>query len=684
MRIRSSARSAWRRSALLLTLVLVLAGVTAPAGLALEPPREGELARLQRQGRLDEALGFAKALGNHKMSPALLENARMSAGRAVFGLTAPAPPPARRGMPTTGAVKVLALLIEFDDYRHSNEAPAIAAKLFGGGVDPGQFPYESLHDYYQRSSYDQLDIQGDVLGWYRTADDRSAVVETDVGREALIEKALTYYEGQGRDFSQYDNNGDGTVDYLIVIWAGPQGSWGSYWWGYQTYFEDTAYALDGKTLETYSWQWESWYQGGTTAGFYDPIVVIHETGHALGLPDYYDYDDTVGPDGGVGELDMMDGKWGDHNAFSKWTLGWITPQVVTGAPRAVTLEASGTGADALVVMPDASATDPFREYFVVQNRQRVGNDSDCADRPVQDLPGDGLLVWHVDARLDKWGMDYAYDNSFTAHKLLRLMEADGREEIETVADYFAQWDDYYRHGTSLSDASTPNSKKYDGSASNVSVGNIPAARTSMTFTAGVGVIARDETAPVATVTGAEDDGYVNHDVTLVVTGTDEPGGSEVARIVYELDDGGEQTVAGDTASVEVRAVPNGQHRIWYHAVDVVGNAGEARVFTLTGDTAGPVGSGRNASTRKGRTVSLRYVFADALSPWVLSIKVTVRSRTGRLVWSKSLGAANRQVDLPLTFRWRPRARGVFTYQVTCTDAAGNAQTKKATGTITVR
>ena len=680
-------RSAWRRAgrgALLLTLLLVLAGVAAPTGLALEPPREGELARLQRQGKLDEALGFAKALGNHRMSPALLENARRSAGRAVLGLTAPAPPLARRGMPTTGAVKVLALLIEFDDYRHSNEAATIAAKLFGGGVDAGQFPYESLHGYYQRSSYDQLDIQGDVLGWYRTAYARSSVATTDGGREALIEEALTYYEGRGHDFSQYDNNGDGTVDYLIVIWAGPQGTWSSFWWGYQTYFEDSAYALDGKTLETYSWQWESWYEGGTTSGFYDPIVVIHETGHALGLPDYYDYDDTVGPDGGVGELDMMDGKWGDHNAFSKWTLGWITPQVVTGAPRAVTLRASGTSADALVVMPDATAADPFREYFVVQNRHRVANDSDCADRPVQDLPGDGLLVWHVDATLFM-GMDYKYDNSFTAHKLLRLMEADGREQIETVADYYARWDDYYLQGSAFSDTTTPNSRKYDGAASNVSVGNIPAAGTSMTFTAGVGAIGLDAAAPVATVTGAEDGGYVNHDVTLVVTGADEPGGSGVARIVYELDDGGEQTVAGQTADRGwCRRCRTARTRSSYHAVDVAGNAGETRVFTLTGDTAGPVGAGRNASVRKGRTVNLRYVFTDALSPWVRDIKVKVRSRTGRVVWSKSLGSANRQVDWPLAFRWRPRAKGVFTYQVTCRDAAGNAQMRKATGKITVR
>ncbi len=155
-------------------------------------------------------------------------------------------------------------------------------------------------------------------------------------------------------------------------------------------------------------------------------------------------------------------------------------------------------------------------------------------------------------------------------------------------------------------------------------------------------------------------------------------------IVYELDNGGEQRVAGEVADVLVRAEPNGPHTLVYHAVDVAGNAGDSGVFQLTCDTVGPSGSGRDASVRKGRTVSLRYQFSDGLSPWVRDIKVTVRSRTGRVVWSKSLGAANRQVGWPLSFRWRPRAKGVFKYQVTCRDAAGNAQAKRATGTITVR
>ena len=206
----------------------------------------------------------------------------------------------------------------------------------------------------------------------------------------------------------------------------------------------------------------------------------------------------------------------------------------------------------------------------------------------------------------------------------------------------------------------------------------------MTFTAGVGIVTPDETPPVTTVSGVGDDGYVNHDVTLALTSSDEPGGSGVVAILYELDGGGEQRAPGATAEVTVRAEPNGPHTLVYHAVDVAGNAGESRVFRVTGDTVGPAGSGRNAAARKGRRVSLRYLFRDALSPWIRDVQVTVRSRTGRVVWRKSLGAANRQVDWPMAFRWRPRTRGVFTYQVTCRDAAGNAQAKKATGRIRVR
>jgi len=82
-------------------------------------------------------------------------------------------------MPTTGNVKILALLISFSDYAPSptNTAASIDGKLYGDGV-PADFPRESVRNYYRRASYNQLEIGGTTLGWYATAYPRSSVTQT--------------------------------------------------------------------------------------------------------------------------------------------------------------------------------------------------------------------------------------------------------------------------------------------------------------------------------------------------------------------------------------------------------------------------------------------------------------------------------------------------------------------------
>ena len=121
----------------------------------------------------------------------------------------------------------------------------------------------------------------------------------------------------------------------------------------------------------------------------------------------------------------MDGT-GDHNCFSKFMLDWITPTVVSAGSQTVSLRASGLYPDALLFMPGAVPGRIFDEFFMVQNRNRSGNDTNLF------TGSDGLILWHVDSRLDSWNYDFLYDNSYTEHKLLRLMEADGLEEIETL------------------------------------------------------------------------------------------------------------------------------------------------------------------------------------------------------------------------------------------------------------
>jgi M6 family metalloprotease-like protein len=425
---------------------------------ALEPPAARQIAKYRMDGTLRERVAAAESFGNHRYSPGLVKRfgSRMTAlRREALGLPesgnvlplAPGGDPLIPGeLRSKGLSQVFVLLIDFADYPAGNSAASIDDKLFGAG--DGGFPYESLSGFYRRSSYGQLEIQGTTLGWYRPSYDRAAVATTTAGRENLIREALLYFDAQGHDFSRYDNDGDGDIDYFLVIWTGPAGEWASFWWGYYTSYSRSL-ILDGKQFQGtgYSWQWES----RPYPGSFSPSTAIHETGHALGLPDLYDYDPDVGPDGGLGGLDCMDAVWGDHNGFSKMVLGWLTPRVFNDGTRFAALRPAGANPDAVVFGPWFSLDDPYTDFFLVQNRIRTGNDID--------LPGDGLLIFHVDASLNSWGY-FRYDNSYTDHKLVRLMEADGLEEIGR-----GRWGDagdYYVPGKRLGPDTIPNSNAYDG------------------------------------------------------------------------------------------------------------------------------------------------------------------------------------------------------------------------------
>lgn len=453
------------------------------AASALEPPDPGEFELLRKTGELEDRQRAAEALGNHRFKPELVEKAKRKLQKIKndqLGISQPeeepqAPPPNWRGLQTTGNVKILALLIAFSDYPPANTQSYIHSNLFGAGT-PARYPYESLSSYYTRSSYGQFSISGNTLGWYTTAYPRSQIPQTTEGRENLIKEALNYYNALGHDFTQYDNDGDGDIDYMIVIWTGPDNGWANFWWGYYTGFSDSSYRIDGKSIDRYSWQWESLPPGGT----FSPVVVIHETGHALGVPDYYDYDSTVGPKGGVGGLDMMHGNMGDHNCFSKWMLDWITPIYVPFCETSLSLRASGEYPDAVMVFPGAGSDDLFSEYFMVQNRYRAGNDNTSA------MPGNGLVIWHVDATLNTYGTNFLYNNSYTDHKLLRLMEADGLEEIESGGA--ADAGDYYISGDEFSPNTIPNSSLYSGAASDVRVANISAVGPQMTGSVGASAV----------------------------------------------------------------------------------------------------------------------------------------------------------------------------------------------------
>lgn len=540
---------------------------------AMEPPRPGMLEGFEKDGSLADRQAFAQKLGNHLVAPRLVQTAQqrlecLRAGKKVGpGLQFSNLPNGMRGMPTTGTIHVLALLIDFSDYPHTDDNAYINARLFGNGV-PEDFPLESLRAYYSRSSYGLLDIQGSTLGWYRPSVPRSQIAKTDAGRDNLIKEAITYFDQQGTDFSQFDNDGDGAIDYFLVFWTGPDQGWSSFWWGYQTQFSDSSFTVDGKRLRDYSWQWETnpSQEGGLT--HFSPNTCIHETGHALGLPDYYDYNSSVGPRGGVGGLDMMDGNYGDHNCFSKFLLGWLTPTVYDSPEQAISLRNSAENPEAALIIPSSDSTGPFSEYFMLQTRTRVGNDSN--------IPGQGMLLWHVDAGLNLSGRSFLFDNSYTAHKLLRLSEADGQESIERGQR--ADSGDFFNSGNTFGPATTPNSSFYSGYPSTLGLKDFSAAGSPMTAT--LFAIPVDATAPTGAPTAPTDAGDVWYATSATFNWTaGDCADPESGLAGYILQ------VVSDTAHPETTAVYSGRvgTATRYKALDLeVGKTYYARVRCING------------------------------------------------------------------------------------------------------
>lgn len=417
------------------------------------------------------------------------------------------------GLPSTGRPRSLVILVDFSDARSlvSQTPQDIAGKMFGDGGFGPDAPCDNLRRYYLESSYGQLDLGGDVIGWFHSPHPKQyysdlatwyqakygATYGPQIGivcaRGELLYDVLNALDDEV-DLSRYDSDDDGKADAIFLKYAGEPGAWGSLFWGAQTsYVWDNSF--DGVRPGKFIFSWYSSSLYDASYPLYMPRTDIHETGHLLGLPDYYDYDRTVGPTGGVGGWDMMDSNWGDHNVFSKYLLGWLTPTIVGGGSLVLDMQPSSTSRDAVLIMPDTSL-DSYAEFFMVEYRV-PGTGLIPAYVPV--TSGDhytgftgfndpGLMIWHVDARLDGSGTNFAWDNSFSSHKLLRLMEADGQEHLERQQgsfDGYFDLDDLYGSGSLFGTSTRPDSARYSGDATDVTVRSLTQVKSSARVSVGM-------------------------------------------------------------------------------------------------------------------------------------------------------------------------------------------------------
>ncbi len=262
-------------------------------------------------------------------------------------------------MPQTGTAKTPVFLVQFPD--HKNTAPSLTAekvekKFFDAGSP------NSITGFYKTSSFGNLTIKGDVYGWYTAKQKRSNYHGVD-GNAALYQEVLRYYDTRGLDFSAYDGDKDGIVDCVYLLFAGEDTGFGSDWWSSSGYLPDASFRLDGKGFGSY-----------VKLSSDDLATAVHETGHALGLWDYYEVNEKTGTSYGIGGHDMMDDNTGDHNALSKIMLGWITPTVVLGSDihKVVTIPIESQAKGECIVYFTGNKVDYTAEYYVIEYMTGAG------------------------------------------------------------------------------------------------------------------------------------------------------------------------------------------------------------------------------------------------------------------------------------------------------------------------
>ena len=346
--------------------------------------------------------------------------------------------------PLNIAPRGLVILVNFTDVAFATDKAEIDSMLTGKNYARDySYTYRggkyhvtsegSAWKYFFDSSNGNYNPQFDVIGPVTVSKNMSYygknVNDFDAAPWTMVKEACQLVD-DSVDFKQYDNNNDGYVDFVYVIYAGygeADGGDENTIWPHSYWLLDAGATckVDGKYVDLYACGNEMDFHTKHHTGI---GTFCHEFSHVLGLPDMYETT-GYGTHKTIGAWSILD--YGPYNndgntppaysAYEQFFMGWLTPRLIVDAENVELDELQESNSALLISSTDQHnllGNDPKpTTFYLLENRQQVGWD--------KYLPGHGLMLTKVQYNYNNW-LNNTVNN--TSNRMgVDLIEADGKK-----------------------------------------------------------------------------------------------------------------------------------------------------------------------------------------------------------------------------------------------------------------
>jgi M6 family metalloprotease-like protein len=316
---------------------------------------------------------------------------------------------------TKGSPKFIVIMVytsSSKSYQANNTKSELSALLNESGYSKhGNFG--SIRDYYVEQSNGAFTPTFDVYGPVQISLSGTIKATDD---NTILSAALN--AAGISDFSQYSLDGQ-YLNGVIIMTPGTDTD------GKGSTYENVSYYAKGGNYTVANYIIAPELGSGSSYLLDGMGTITHEFGHLLGLMDHYvAYNATNGTALTPTYWDVMDvgcyngtytsdsgNVYGTHvpnfSAFERQSLGWLTPTELSTTDGIYAVDSIQSNTAYTV------STSNNDEWFLIENRQQKGWDSE--------LPGHGLLVWHIDYDENAWEQDEV--NSDAAHQRVDIEEA---------------------------------------------------------------------------------------------------------------------------------------------------------------------------------------------------------------------------------------------------------------------